>query len=64
MRVFAPIAPHGHDNVVVMLVKLEDQLNPGNLVGRAIGNSFGGTEEIGGFGGAVNPNAAVFEIQA
>ena len=59
----APIVPHWQDNVVMMLVKFEHYLNTGNLVGSAVRDGFGGTEEICGFGSAVNPNAAIFKVK-
>jgi hypothetical protein len=62
--VFAATAPHRHHDIIMMLIEFKHQLDARNLVRRTIRNGFGGTKEIGCFGVVVEPNAAVFEIQA
>jgi len=57
-------APHWHHDIIMMLIEFEHQLNARNLVRRTIRNGFGGAEEIRCFGRVVEPDAAVFEIQA
>ena len=60
----AAVISQRQDDVVMVLVKFEHNMHAGNLMRGAECHRFGGTKEIRGFGGAVYPNTAVFEIKA
>ena len=52
------------NNVVMVLFKLEHQLDVRNLIGGAEGEGFGGTKEVGRICGVGHPSTEFFEVKA
>ena len=58
-----PRALHRHDDVVLLLLELENQMHSGNLIGEAEIHRRGGTHKIHRLGTAARPGINVLEIQ-
>ena len=55
---------HGKNDIVFLFVKLEDELDSGELIDRAEVDRGGGTEKIHGFQADASPGTNVLEVKA